>query len=74
LSSQEVRQRSAAGAADHAGKRPAGVDTGRWVRHPVTGARLPVWVGDYVLSHFGTGAVMVGLPFHPDPSFHAAPP
>ncbi len=31
--------------------------------HPVTGARLPVWISDYVLAHYGTGAVMA-VPAH----------
>jgi len=40
---------------------PAGVFTGAWARHPLSGARLPVFVADYVLADHGTGAVM-GVP------------
>lgn len=35
-----------------------GVFTGAYVRHPFTGDRIPVWIGDYVLASYGTGAVM----------------
>ncbi|MCG8588477.1 MAG: leucine--tRNA ligase [Proteobacteria bacterium] len=35
-----------------------GVATGAFALHPVTGERLPVWVADYVLASYGTGAVM----------------
>lgn len=33
--------------------------TGRYVRHPLTGDLLPVWVADWVRPDFGTGAVLV---------------
>ncbi|WKZ65460.1 MAG: class I tRNA ligase family protein [Flavobacteriales bacterium] len=36
----------------------SGVFTGSYARHPFTGADVPVWVGDYVLAGYGTGAVM----------------
>ena len=35
-----------------------GVFTGRYVINPVSGAKVPVWVADYVISDYGTGAVM----------------
>jgi leucyl-tRNA synthetase len=40
-----------------------GVDTGRTVTNPATGAQLPVWVADYVLMEYGTGAIMA-VPAH----------
>ncbi len=36
----------------------SGVFTGSCAKHPFTGADVPVWVGDYVLAGYGTGAVM----------------
>ncbi|HRN37740.1 MAG TPA: class I tRNA ligase family protein, partial [Flavobacteriales bacterium] len=36
----------------------SGVFTGSFAKHPFTGADVPVWVGDYVLGGYGTGAVM----------------
>lgn len=35
-----------------------GAFTGRYVLNPVSGAKVPVWVADYVISDYGTGAVM----------------
>ncbi len=40
-----------------------GIFTGAYARHPLTGARLPIWVANYVLVDYGTGAVM-GVPAH----------
>jgi leucyl-tRNA synthetase len=60
--------------ARHAAARPAveradpekektGVFTGHFVTNPVNDNRLPVWVSDYVLMEYGTGAIM-GVPAH----------
>lgn len=35
-----------------------GVFTGAYAQHPFTGKNIPIWIGDYVLSGYGTGAVM----------------
>jgi leucyl-tRNA synthetase len=35
-----------------------GVFTGAYAIHPLTGERLPVWIADYVLAEYGTGAIM----------------
>ncbi|MBK9286715.1 MAG: leucine--tRNA ligase [Flavobacteriales bacterium] len=39
-------------------KHVSGAFTGAYVKHPFTGADVPVWVGDYVLVGYATGAVM----------------
>tara|TARA_A100000164_G_C21937193_1_gene788637 strand:- start:71 stop:2887 length:2817 start_codon:yes stop_codon:yes gene_type:complete len=39
-------------------KKITGVFTGSYVLHPFTGERIPIWIGDYVLADYGTGAVM----------------
>ncbi len=41
----------------------AGIFTGFCATHPLTGQPIPIWVGDYVLMTYGTGAVM-GVPAH----------
>ena len=38
-----------------------GIFTGSYAIHPLTGERLPIWLGNFVLSWYGTGAVM-GVP------------
>lgn len=44
-------------------KDKTGVFTGAYAKHPVTGAKVPVWVADYVLMTYGTGAIMA-VPAH----------
>jgi len=44
-------------------RRKTGVFTGRHVLNPVNGARLPLWVADYVLAEYGSGAIMA-VPAH----------
>lgn len=48
-----------------------GVFTGAYVIHPFTGKNVPVWVGDYVLVGYGTGAVMA-VPAHDERDFKFA--
>jgi leucyl-tRNA synthetase len=48
-----------------------GMATGLDVRHPLTGAAVPVWVGNYVLMSYGEGAVM-GVPAHDERDFEFA--
>ncbi|WP_428743662.1 leucine--tRNA ligase [Tenacibaculum sp.] len=36
----------------------SGVFTGAYALHPFTGKQVPIWIGDYVLASYGTGAVM----------------
>ena len=39
-------------------KTVSGAFTGAYAEHPLTGKRVPIWIGDYVLASYGTGAVM----------------
>jgi leucyl-tRNA synthetase len=54
--------------AELATKEKVGVATGLFVAHPLTGARIEVWVGNYVLISYGDGAVM-GVPAHDERDF-----
>ncbi len=45
-----------------------GMATGLFVTHPLTGAQIEVWVGNYVLMSYGDGAVM-GVPAHDERDF-----
>ncbi|WP_045224854.1 leucine--tRNA ligase [Methyloterricola oryzae] len=48
-----------------------GMDTGRFVIHPLNGEQLPVWVANYVLWGYGEGAVMA-VPAHDERDFEFA--
>lgn len=48
-----------------------GVDTGLTAVHPVTGALLPIWVANFVVMEYGTGAVM-SVPAHDQRDFEFA--
>ncbi|HEX4509932.1 MAG TPA: leucine--tRNA ligase, partial [Burkholderiaceae bacterium] len=54
--------------AELATKEKEGLPTGLMVIHPLTGAQVPVWVGNYVLMSYGDGAVM-GVPAHDERDF-----
>ncbi len=54
--------------AELAVKDKVGMPTGLHVTHPLTGAQVPVWVGNYVLMSYGDGAVM-GVPAHDEGDF-----
>jgi leucyl-tRNA synthetase len=48
---------------ERATRQKTGVFTGRYATNPVNGDRLPIWVADYVLMEYGTGAIMA-VPAH----------
>ncbi|VDG18490.1 leucine--tRNA ligase [Lactiplantibacillus mudanjiangensis] len=52
-------------------KDKTGVFTGSYVINPVNGEKLPIWIADYVLASYGTGAVM-GVPAHDGRDFEFA--
>ena len=54
--------------ADMATMEKKGMPTGLFVTHPLTGAQVEVWVGNYVLITYGDGAVM-GVPSHDERDF-----
>jgi len=49
-------------------KNVSGVFTGTYAMHPFSGKQIPIWIGDYVLAGYGTGAVM-GVPAHDSRDF-----
>ncbi|MBK9591705.1 MAG: leucine--tRNA ligase [Crocinitomicaceae bacterium] len=49
----------------------SGVFTGSYVEHAFTGKQIPIWVGDYVLVGYGTGAVMA-VPAHDERDYKFA--
>ena len=48
-----------------------GIFTGAYAVHPFTGQRVPLWLGNFVLAEYGTGAVM-GVPAHDQRDFEFA--
>jgi len=54
-----------------AAKEKTGVFTGGYAIHPLNGKKVPIWVGDYVLGSYGTGAVMA-VPAHDQRDFEFA--
>ncbi|GAA6237615.1 leucine--tRNA ligase [Apilactobacillus micheneri] len=52
-------------------KNKSGVFTGAYGINPINGEKLPIWIGDYVLSSYGTGAIMA-VPAHDDRDYEFA--
>src|SRR5436190_6994795 len=70
--SDYVRHAAARSAVERAEAREkTGVFTGRHVTNPVNGERIPVWVADYVLAEYGTGAIMA-VPAHDERDYEFA--
>ena len=67
---EECRMGSVA-EADLATAEKKGMSTGLSVKHPVTGEALPVWIANYVLMSYGSGAVMA-VPAHDERDFEFA--
>ncbi len=52
-------------------KKKTGVPTGSFAVHPISGVKVPIWVADYVIGSYGTGAVMA-VPGHDERDFEFA--
>ncbi len=52
-------------------KKKKGVPSGRSVVHPLTGEEIPIWIGNFVIASYGTGAVMA-VPGHDERDFDFA--
>ncbi len=52
-------------------KDKTGVFTGAYAVNPVNGAKCPIWISDYVLASYGTGAIMA-VPAHDDRDYEFA--
>ena len=49
-------------------KQKKGVPTGKFAIHPLTGEKVPIWIGNFVIASYGTGAVMA-VPGHDERDF-----
>jgi len=67
----EACKRGRVSEADIATMEKSGMPTGFFVRHPLSGEQIPVWIGNYVLMGYGEGAVM-GVPGHDERDFEFA--
>ncbi|QSO48200.1 leucine--tRNA ligase [Alicyclobacillus mengziensis] len=52
-------------------KTKTGAFTGAYALHPLTGAKVPIWIADYVLMEYGTGAIMA-VPAHDERDYEFA--
>ncbi len=52
-------------------KKKKGVPSGRFAIHPLTGEHIPIWIGNFVIASYGTGAVMA-VPGHDERDFDFA--
>ncbi len=65
------QQRKAKEAGDVGGIEKHGVFAGHYVINPFNGERLPIWVGNYILADYGTGAIM-SVPAHDERDYEFA--
>jgi leucyl-tRNA synthetase len=66
-----VRRTAARSFAEREQKEKDGVFTGRYATNPANGEQIPVWVADYVLMEYGSGAIMA-VPAHDERDFEFA--
>jgi len=65
MSSRSAIERTAVGADKE------GIETGFYAINPVNGEKVPIWIADYILTDYGTGAIM-GVPAHDQRDFDFA--
>ena len=65
MSSRSAIERTAVGAEKE------GIETGFYAINPVNGEKVPIWIADYILTDYGTGAIM-GVPAHDQRDFDFA--
>lgn len=61
--SEYIKEHQVSGSRDQTEKEKTGVFTVSYATNPLTGKKIPIWVSDYVLGGYGTGAIM-GVPAH----------
>ena len=66
-----AQQKAAREAGDIGAIEKHGVPTGRFAVNPFNGAKLPIWVANYILADYGTGAIM-SVPAHDERDFEFA--
>jgi leucyl-tRNA synthetase len=66
-----AQQKAAREAGDLGAIEKHGVDTGRFAVNPYNGERVPIWVANYILADYGTGAIM-SVPAHDERDFEFA--
>ena len=67
----DVRASATSSTARRSTKEKTGVFTGAYAINPANGARIPIWIADYVLMDYGTGAIMA-VPGHDERDFEFA--
>ena len=66
-----AQQKAAREAGDVGAIEKHGVATGRFAVNPFNGEKVPIWVANYILADYGTGAIM-SVPAHDDRDFEFA--
>ena len=66
-----AQQKAAREAGDLGAIEKHGVDTGRFAVNPFNGEHVPIWVANYILADYGTGAIM-SVPAHDERDFEFA--
>ena len=67
----EVSRKNEIEIQEEAAKKKTGIFTGSYALNPINGERLPIWIADYVLMGYGTGAIMA-VPAHDERDFEFA--